>query len=101
MDRSALAIADEIASTYPFHPKLKNLIALFKENEKFRQARGLIELISRLLRSVWERKDGNAFLIGAEQFDFSIVDVRNAFETINPMPDVVSKRYLGRKRGRQ
>ncbi len=53
--RGAEALADEIAATYPFHPRLKNIIALFKENEYFRQTRGLIELVSRLLRSVWER----------------------------------------------
>jgi hypothetical protein len=49
--RGAEAIADEIAATYPFHPRLKNVIALFKENEQFKQTRGLIELVSRLLRS--------------------------------------------------
>ena len=54
--RGAEAIADEIAATYPFHPRLKNVVALFKENEQFKQTRGLIELISRLLRSVWERQ---------------------------------------------
>ena len=30
--RGAEATADEIAATYPFHPRLKNVIALFKEN---------------------------------------------------------------------
>ena len=99
VDRSAPAIADEIASTYPFHPKLKNLIALFKENEKFRQTRGLIVLISRLLRSVWEQKDENAFLIGAEQFDFSIADVRTGFDEINPMPEVVTNDIWDEKGG--
>ena len=49
------AIADEIAATYPFHPRLKNVVALFKENEQFKQTRGLIELVSRLLRSVRDR----------------------------------------------
>lgn len=42
--RGAEAIADEISLTYPFHPRLKNVIALFKENEQFKQTRGLIEL---------------------------------------------------------
>lgn len=49
-NRGAEAIADEIAATYPFHPRLKNVIALFKENEQFKQTRGLIELVSRLLK---------------------------------------------------
>src|SRR6266566_4714188 len=46
--RGAEAIADEIAAAYPFHPRLKNVVALFKENEQFKQTRGLIELVSRL-----------------------------------------------------
>ncbi|MEZ6088206.1 MAG: DUF499 domain-containing protein [Pirellulaceae bacterium] len=61
---------------YPFHPQLKNVIALFKENENFRQTRGLIELISRLLRSVWEREANDVFLIGPQHFDLSIKEVR-------------------------
>ena len=42
-DRSRILnnIADEIEATYPFHPRLKNVIALFKENEQFKQTRGL------------------------------------------------------------
>ena len=37
--RGAEAIADEITATYPFHPQLKHVIALFKENEQFKQTR--------------------------------------------------------------
>lgn len=89
--RSAEAIAEEIAQTYPFHPRLKNLIALFKENEKFRQTRGLMELVSRLLRSVWERHENDVFLIGPQHFDFSIADVRDAFERIGSLRDVMAR----------
>ncbi len=76
-NRGAEAIADEIASTYPFHPRLKNVIALFKENEQFKQTRGLIELVSRLLKSVWDRQANDVFLIGPQHFDLSIADVRD------------------------
>lgn len=89
--RSAEAIAEEIALTYPFHPRMKNLIALFKENEKFRQTRGLMELVSRLLRSVWERKSNDVYLIGPQHFDFSIADVRDAFERIGSLRDVMAR----------
>jgi predicted AAA+ superfamily ATPase len=71
-NRGAEAIADEIAATYPFHPRLKNVIALFKENEQFKQTRGLIELVSRLLKSVWERQANDVFLIGPQHLDLSI-----------------------------
>lgn len=90
-NRGAEAIADEIVATYPFHPRLKNVIALFKENEQFKQTRGLIELISRLLKSVWERKDNDVFLIGPQHFDLSIPEVRDKLTEISGMRDVIAK----------
>ena len=90
-NRGAEAIADEIAATYPFHPRLKNVIALFKENEQFKQTRGLIELVSRLLRSVWERKSNDVFLIGPQHFDLSIAEVRDKLTEISGMRDVIAK----------
>ena len=89
--RGAEAIADEIAATYPFHPRLKNVVALFKENEQFKQTRGLIELVSRLLRSVWERKDNDVFLIGPQHFDLSVQEVRDKLTEISGMRDVIAK----------
>ena len=90
-NRGAEAIADEIAATYPFHPRLKNVIALFKENEQFKQTRGLIELVSRLLKSVWERKANDVFLIGPQHFDLSIPEVRDKLTEISGMRDVIAK----------
>lgn len=89
--RGAEAIADEIAATYPFHPRLKNVVALFKENEQFKQTRGLLELISRLLKSVWERKSDDIFLIGPQHFDLSIPEVRDKLTEISGMRDVIAK----------
>jgi hypothetical protein len=89
--RGAEAIADEVAATYPFHPRLKNVIALFKENEQFKQTRGLIELVSRLLRSVWERTANDVFLIGPQHFDLSIHEVRDKLTEISGMRDVIAK----------
>ncbi len=89
--RGAEAIADEISATYPFHPRLKNVVALFKENEQFKQTRGLLELISRLLKSVWERKVNDVFLIGPQHFDLSIAEVRDKLTEISGMRDVVAK----------
>lgn len=90
-NRGAEAITDEIVQTYPFHPRLKNLIALFKENEKFKQTRGLLELISRLLKSVWERNSNDVFLIGPQHFDLSIPEVREKLSEISEMRDVIAK----------
>ena len=89
--RGAEALADEISRTYPFHPRLKDLVALFKENEQFKQTRGLMELISRLLKSVWEGDTGEVYLIGAQHFDLSIADVRSKLADISGMGDVIAK----------
>lgn len=89
--RGAEAIADEISATYPFHPRLKNVIALFKENEQFKQTRGLLELTSRLLRSVWERPANDVFLIGPQHFDLGVPEVREKLAEISGMRDVMAK----------
>lgn len=89
--RGAEAIADEIAATYPFHPRLKNVVALFKENEQFKQTRGLLELVSRLLKSIWARKDNDVFLIGPQHFELSIAEVRDKLTEISGMRDVIAK----------
>jgi hypothetical protein len=90
-NRGAEVIADEIAATYPFHPRLKNVIALFKENEQFKQTRGLIQLVSRLLVSVWQRQANDVFLIGPQHFDLSIPEVRDKLTEISGMRDVIAK----------
>lgn len=90
-NRGAEAIADEISATYPFHPRLKNVIALFKENDQFKQTRGLIELVSRLLKSVWERSHNDVFLIGPQHFDLAIPEVRDKLTEISGMRDVIAK----------
>jgi hypothetical protein len=90
-NRGAEAVADEIEATYPFHPRLKNVIALFKENEQFKQTRGLIELVSRLLKSVWKRQANDVFLVGPQHFDLSIAEVRDKLTEISGMRDVIAK----------
>lgn len=90
VERSAEALASEIESTYPFHPSFKSIVALFKENEKFKQTRGLMELVSRLLKSVWENNE-DVYLIGAQHFDLSIHEVREKLADISDMRDVIAK----------
>lgn len=90
VERSAEALANDIESTYPFHPSFKSIIALFKENEKFKQTRGLMELVSRLLKSVWEGNE-DVYLIGAQHFDLSMHEVREKLAEISEMRDVIAK----------
>lgn len=90
VERSAESLANEIEATYPFHPSFKSIVALFKENEKFKQTRGLMELVSRLLKSVWESSD-DIYLIGAQHFDLSLYEVREKLADISEMRDVIAK----------
>lgn len=90
VERSAEALASDIEATYPFHPSFKSLVALFKENEKFKQTRGLMELVSRLLKSVWESEE-EVYLIGAQHFDLSIHEVREKLADISEMRDVMAR----------
>jgi len=90
VERSAEALANDIEATYPFHPSFKSIVALFKENEKFKQTRGLMELVSRLLKSVWESSE-DVYLIGAQHFDLSIHDVREKLAEISEMRDVIAR----------
>jgi hypothetical protein len=85
-------VAEEVRETYPFHPSFKNLVALFKENEGFRQTRGLMQFTARLLRSVWNRPDNDVFLIGTQHLDLNDVTVRDEIQRVNStlMPAVVN-----------
>ena len=90
VERNAEALANDIEATYPFHPSFRNIVALFKENERFKQTRGLMELVSRLLKSVWESNE-EVYLIGAQHFDLSIHEVREKLAEISNMRDVIAR----------
>ena len=50
----------------------------------------MLELVSRLLKSVWERNDNDVFLIGPQHFDLSIPEVRDKLTEISGMRDVIA-----------
>lgn len=77
-------IADQARDTYPFHPSFKHLVALFKENEGFRQTRGLMQFTARLLKSVAQRKTDDVFLIGTQHLDLNDEQVKDEIERISP-----------------
>lgn len=77
-------ITDQIRETYPFHPSFKSLVALFKENEGFRQTRGLMQFTARLLKSVADRETDDVFLIGAQHLNLNDEVVRAEIERIAP-----------------
>ena len=90
--RAMEEVAEEVRATYPFHPSFKNLVALFKENEGFRQTRGLMQFTARLLRSVWQREANDVFLIGTQHLDLNDPEVRDEIQRVNPalLPAVVN-----------
>lgn len=83
-------IAEQVRETYPFHPSFKHLVALFKENEGFRQTRGLMQFTARLLKSVDERGADDVFLIGTQHLNLNDEQVKDEIERIAPklMPAV-------------
>lgn len=90
VERGADSLANEIESTYPFHPSFKSIVALFKDNEKFKQTRGLMELVSRLLKSVWNTPE-DVYLIGVQHFDLGLPEVREKLTEISAMRAVISR----------
>ena len=83
-------IAEQVRETYPFHPSFKHLVALFKENEGFRQTRGLMQFTARLLKSVEERDADDVYLIGTQHLNLNDDQVKDEIERIAPklMPAV-------------
>jgi Protein of unknown function (DUF499)/Fn3 associated len=77
-------ITEQIRETYPFHPSFKHLVALFKENEGFRQTRGLMQFTARLLKSVDQRETDDVFLIGTQHLDLNDDQVKDEIERIAP-----------------
>ena len=77
-------ITEQVRETYPFHPSFKHLVALFKENEGFRQTRGLMQFTARLLKSVEDRETDDVFLVGTQHLDLNDEQVKDEIERIAP-----------------
>lgn len=77
-------ITQQVRETYPFHPSFKHLVALFKENEGFRQTRGLMQFTARLLKSVEQRETDDVFLIGTQHLDLNDKQVKDEIDRIAP-----------------
>ena len=90
VDKNVERIEARIRESYPFHPDTKHLFAMFKDNVEFRQTRGLMELGSLLLRSVWEN-ERDVYLVGPQHFDLSIGDVRERLKDISKLSAAVAK----------
>jgi hypothetical protein len=87
---TARQMAEEIPATYPFHPSVKHVIALFRNNESFRQTRGLMEIASRMLMSVWNRPTDDVSLIGCQHLDLGLTEVRGYLNGIRDLQAAVA-----------
>lgn len=88
--RPAEQIEEEIRNSYPFHPSVKHVIALFKENESYRQTRGLMQFVSKMIRSVWARPTNDVYLIGCQHLDLNIPEVREELNRISNLQGAIS-----------
>jgi hypothetical protein len=90
--KSSEQIADEIVGSYPFHPSTKHILALFKENENYRQTRGLMQFVSKMLKSVWMGEQASeVYLIGCQHLDLSLDDVREEIIRIGKLEGALTK----------
>jgi hypothetical protein len=81
---------EEIRNSYPFHPSVKHVVAMFKENESYRQTRGLMQFASKMIKSVWSRKTNDVYLIGCQHLDLAISDVREELNRISNLQAAIS-----------
>ncbi len=88
--KSAEQIADEIHRSYPFHPSVKHVISLFRENESYRQTRGLMQFVSKMIKSTWERPQNDVYLIGCQHLNLNIQDVREEIKRISDVQDAIA-----------
>ena len=93
--KSAEQIAGEIVASYPFHPSFKHILALFKDNERFRQTRGLMTLAAMMIRSVQGRKFNDVYLVGCQHIDLSQADIRDGLTNIYDLSGAIAHDIAG------
>ena len=98
--KSAEQIADEISASYPFHPSFKHILALFKDNEAFRQTRGLMTLAAMMVRSVQARQINDVYLVGCQHIDLSQPDIRDGLTNIYDLSGAIAHDIAGTESGR-
>lgn len=82
-------LAEEIHGCYPFHPRFADLVATFRNNENFRQTRGLLALAGRIVRGVWQRSHNDVHLIGVQHADLADGTLRSE-PFLEPMREAIA-----------
>lgn len=68
----------ELESTYPFHPELLHVLMTKTATiPEFQRTRGALRLLARVVRSVWEKREADAWLIRPADVDFANEQTRN------------------------
>ncbi len=88
--KSTEQIASEIRRSYPFHPSVKDVIALFRNNENYRQTRGLMQFISKMIRSVWNRGPNDVYLMGVQHLNMNDAEVREEVVSICDLQNAIA-----------
>lgn len=91
IDRSAATYESEIAATYPFHPSFKTVLATFKENEGFRQTRGLMTVAALMIRSALDRRFDDVYLVGPQHLDLEEMEVRDQINAIHNLDAAITQ----------
>lgn len=79
----AFGFVSELPSSYPFHPKLKELFARFKENEGFQQTRGILRMARAIVSAVWRDDACDPWLISPGCANLNDQDVFSEFKRAN------------------
>jgi hypothetical protein len=67
----------EIEHTYPFHPELLHILTTKTATiPEFQRTRGALRLLARIVRSVWEHREEDAWLIHPFHLDFADEETR-------------------------
>ena len=93
--KSATQIADEISASYPFHPSFKHILALFKENERFRQTRGLLTMAALMVKSALGRPSNDVYLVGCQHIDLAQPDVRDVITNVYDLSGAIAHDIAG------
>lgn len=93
--KSATQIADEIFASYPFHPSFKHVVALFKDNQHFRQTRGVMTLAGLMVRSVQRRKTNDVYLVGCQHIDLAEPGIRDTVTSIYDLSGAIAHDIAG------
>jgi predicted AAA+ superfamily ATPase len=88
--KSAEQIAEDVHGSYPFHPSVKHIVALFKENDSYRQTRGLMQFVSKMIKSAWVNPVNNVYLIGCQHLNLNLMDVREEVNKISNLQGAIA-----------